>query len=111
MTTALALALAYAGLASLCLGMRRHYRQVWNLDAGPVARAALRIGGWLCLALSLLASVAVWGEATGAVAWLGALSAAGFLLIFLLPYTPRLAAVLALVGPVVATVSVFVGRG
>ena len=105
MMAVLALSLAYTGLAGLCLAMPRHHRQVWTRDPRPAARTGLRVAGWLCLALSPLPCVVVWGAAAGTVAWFGVLSAAGFVLAFSLPHAPRATAVLGLFTPVVAALS------
>ncbi|BAN50196.1 DUF3325 domain-containing protein [Metapseudomonas resinovorans] len=84
--------LAYVGMLALCLGMERHFKQVWQRSPRPALRHGLRAGGWLALVLSLLASVAAWGWAMGPVGWFGLISLAGFGLVLLLPYRPRLAA-------------------
>ena len=90
--TMLGFSLAYAGFTGICLSMSRHHRQIWGRDASRKRRAGFRVAGWLCLALSLLPCLVAWGEAAGTVAWFGVLSAAGFVLAFLLPYAPRIAA-------------------
>ena len=105
MMAMLALSLAYTGLAGLCLAMPRHHRQVWTRDPRPAARTGLRVAGWLCLVLSPLPCVVVWGAAAGTVAWFGVLSAAGFVLAFSLPHAPRATAVLGLFTPVIAALS------
>ncbi|BCD84264.1 hypothetical protein PSm6_06710 [Pseudomonas solani] len=84
--------LAYGGMLALCMGMERHFKQVWQRLPAPLLRRGLRVGGWLALGLSLVASVAAWGWAMGPVGWFGMLSLAGFGLVLLLPYQPRLAA-------------------
>ncbi len=98
----LALALAYAGFVALCLAMDRHHGQVFRHRAVPWQRQALRLVGWLLLAASLPACIAGWGWPVGLVAWFGILSAAGLLLVFLLPYAPRVTAALALALPLCA---------
>ncbi|MCY1269551.1 hypothetical protein D9M68_246000 [compost metagenome] len=90
----LVLALGYAGLAGLCLGMDRHHLQVWPRKSAARQRL-LRLAGWLLLAAALWPCLRAWGNAVGPVVWLGALSAAAFTLVLLLPYRPRLAAGLA----------------
>ena len=85
------LLLAYAGMAALCQGLERHYKQVWQCLPPPRRRRALRLLGWALLAASFAASVAAWGWATGPVGWFGQISLAGFALVLLLPYQPRLA--------------------
>ncbi|MBM7062628.1 DUF3325 domain-containing protein [Pseudomonas sp. UL073] len=91
---ALGSALAFAGLAGLCLGMDRHHKQVWAGKA-PRRQRALRLAGWLLLALALWPCLQVWGSAVGPVVWCGLLSAAALGLVLLLPYAPRLTAALA----------------
>ena len=108
MMAMLALSLAYTGMAGLCLAMPRHHRQVWTRDPPPAARTGLRVAGWLCLALSPLPCVVVWGAAAGTVAGFGVLSTAGFVLAFSLPHAPRTTAVLGLFTPVVAAFSAII---
>ncbi|CAD5106411.1 DUF3325 domain-containing protein [Zestomonas carbonaria] len=91
------LLLAYGGMLALCLGLERHYKQVWKRPSSTLRRA-LRAAGWLALAASFAASVLAWGWAMGPVGWFGLISLAGFALVLLLPYAPRLAVVLAGVG-------------
>ncbi|UVE17865.1 DUF3325 domain-containing protein [Pseudomonas sp. LS44] len=81
-------ALSFAGMAGLCLGMDRHHQQVWARKA-PRRQRALRLAGWLLLALALWPCLQVWGSAVGPVVWCGLLSAAALSLALLLPYGPR----------------------
>ncbi|MDH4610862.1 DUF3325 domain-containing protein [Pseudomonas sp. BN102] len=90
------LVLAYGGMLALCLGLERHYKQVWQRLPAPSLRRALRSGGWLALGASLAACVAAWGWAMGPVGWFGLMSLAGFGLVLLLPYRPLLAVYLPL---------------
>lgn len=85
------LLLAYAGMLGLCQGLERHYKQVWQRVPAPWLRRGLRLLGWGLLAASFLACVAAWGWAMGPVGWFGLISLAGFALVLLLPYQPRLA--------------------
>jgi hypothetical protein len=85
-----ALALAYAGMAGLCLAMERHHKQVWRRHAAPAAARRLRYGGALLLALALWPCLAGWGASVGPLLWLGVLSAGALPLALLLPYAPRL---------------------
>jgi len=101
-----AFCLAYAGFSSLCLGMDRHYEEVFDRELPRRHRTPLRLFGWLALALSLWASADVWGWSYGTVEWIGILSIAGLLLIWLVAYRPVPALVAgglcAVVAPVVA---------
>ena len=97
--------LAYGGMLALCMGLERHFKQVWQCLPTPLLRRGLRAGGWFGLGLSLVASVGAWGWAMGPVGWFGLISLAGFALVLLLPYRPRLAVWLPLgVAPIVALV-------
>lgn len=92
----LAIALCYAGMAGLCLAMDRHHSQVWKAKA-PTRQRLLRVAGWLLLALAVWPCVQIWGGAVGPVVWCGMLSVGAFTLVLLLPYRPRIAALLAAV--------------
>ena len=98
----LSFALAYAGFAAVCLALDRHYRQVWGRPPARCTATLLRVVGYPLLGLAAVPCVAALGGATGFVMWLGVLSAAALPLIFLLPFAPRAAALLAVVAPAVA---------
>ncbi|MDG9924982.1 MULTISPECIES: DUF3325 domain-containing protein [unclassified Pseudomonas] len=85
------LLLAYAGMVGLCQGLERHHKQVWQRVPTPRLRRGLRLAGWVLLAASFAACVAAWGWAMGPVGWFGQICLAGFTLVLLLPYWPRLA--------------------
>ena len=89
----------YGGMLGLCLAMDRHHAQILHGRPRPQVRTALRAGGWLLLGVALWLCTLAWGWAVGPVAWFGLLSAAALGLAFLLPYAPRFAAWLALLGP------------
>lgn len=95
---------AYAGFASLCLAMNRHHQHAWQRTPSPAVATTLKVFGWSLLGISLLACILSRNWSLGLVAWVGALSAAVLVLVFLLPYKPRTAAALALVAPVAAAV-------
>lgn len=93
----LGLALAYAGMAGLSLGMNRHAAQVWptrKLTNG--GQRTLRLAGWLLLAAALPPCLWAWGTAVGIVAWIGLVTCGALLVVWLLAYRPRPAALLAL---------------
>lgn len=91
--------LCYAGFAGLCLGMERHYRDLVGRAPQPRISWALRLGGALLLMVALWAAiVADGGWSMGLVHWGAALMGSAVLLVFLLPYRPRLAVGLAVAG-------------
>ena len=106
--TLAAFCLAYAGFSALCLGMDRHYEDVFDRELPRRHRLSLRLFGWIALALSLWASAEVWGWSYGTVEWIGILSIAGLLLIWFLTFRPRAAltagGLCALAAPVLAVV-------
>jgi hypothetical protein len=106
MMSVAAFCLAYAGFAALCLGMDRHYETVFGRALPRRHRAPLRAFGGAALVLSLWASAAVWGWRYGMVEWIGILTLAGLLLIWLVSFRagPALAVggVCAVAAPVLA---------
>jgi hypothetical protein len=95
------LLLAYAGMLGFCLSKERHWKQLVN----PRVPAALRrlcvpVGGVL-LGLAVYAACQVWPSGMGVVGWFGLISLAGFALLMLIPYAPRLAMSLPLAGGLV----------
>jgi hypothetical protein len=95
---ALSLTLAYAGMLLLCLGMERHWKQV----ASPRLPARLRractpLGGAL-LALAVSGCGLIWPAGMAWVAGFGMISLAGLALLLLLPYAPRVALGLPVLG-------------
>lgn len=90
------LLLAYTGMLSLCLGLERHYKQIWQRAPSALLRRLLRLGGWLALTGSFATSVLAWGWAMGPVGWFGLMSVAGITLVLLLPYAARLPIVIAI---------------
>lgn len=83
------LLLAYSGMLGLCLGVERHFKQVWQRVPGTVLRRSLRLAGWSGLVASFAASVVAWGWAMGPIGWFGLISLAGLALVLLLPYRAK----------------------
>ena len=98
----LALALAYAGLTSLSLAMKRHHDQVMGRKLPPERVRYYRWPGWLLLALSLWVTLTVWPLGLALFMAVGLVAIAGLPLVFLLPYRARLAGRLAVALPVLA---------
>lgn len=94
----LATLLSYAGFTALCLSLDRHHHEVFNRKPGERRRLLLRLGGWLLLGLSLPAAIMASGWSFGLVEWMAGLMASASLLVWLLPYRPRVAVGLAPLG-------------
>lgn len=104
----LAFALAYAGFLALCLSMDRHHQDLMGRRPSQPRSQALRVAGWLLLALSTWPCVAAWGWAIGSVGWIGLLTAAALPMVFLLPYAPRAALAL---GPALPALALLLSVG
>ncbi|ASK33720.1 DUF3325 domain-containing protein [Alloalcanivorax mobilis] len=104
----LALALAYAGLTALALGMKRHHQSLLGAKPSDARLRAFRVTGWALIALMLLCCLRLWPLGLALSLAFGLATLAGLPLIFLLPYRPRLAARLALALPLAAGVGVWV---
>lgn len=101
-----AVLLSYAGFTALCLAMEKHHGELLRRKPTRVQRRMLGVAGWCLLAASLGAAVNAAGWAMGLVNWTAGLMAGAVLLVWLLPYQPRLALGLAaaslLVSPLAA---------
>ena len=87
--------LSYAGFSALCLAMERHHQDMLGRRPSPSRKVQLRVAGWALLALSLWVSVLSAGWAMGLVRWTAVLMGSAVFLVWLLPYRPRWALVLA----------------
>lgn len=96
-----AIALSYTGFTALCLSMERHYSDLLGHKPSPRARLGLRVTGWLLLLATLCATISNAGWAMGLVHGSTVLMATVVLLVWLLPYQPRLALALAGAGVIV----------
>lgn len=99
------LVLAYAGMLGFCLGKERHWKQLVNPRISIRLRRFCMPAGALLLGLSIIAALRVWPGGMALVAWFGLISLTGFALLMLIPYAPRLAAVLPIAGGVLWAVS------
>ena len=103
----LALLMCYAGFTALCLSTDRHHGELLHSKPSARRRWALRVMGWLLLALSIWPAVTLAGWGQGLVEWCAVLMLSALLLVLLLPYRPRLALILAGVGLVASPVAAF----
>lgn len=90
------LLIAYSSFACLALAMPRHYQLVFKKPVTAYWQLSFRLAGWMLCLLSLwlcLSQAISWS--IGLVEWLGCLTGAAVIFIFLLPYLPRMAAILA----------------
>ncbi|MBC3411942.1 DUF3325 domain-containing protein [Pseudomonas sp. SWRI107] len=101
--------IGFAGFASLCLAMEKHFNELLKRKPTAVQRKALRVAGWALLLVSLLLAVQVRGLALGLVEWVAVLMAGVTLWVFGLPYQPRLllaaAAASCVLGPLLAVLA------
>ena len=90
-TACAALAGAFSGFAFLGLALDRHWADIHGRgsEPSPSQRRQLRWFGGGQLLLSLLACLALRGNAQGWVLWLGALTAAGWMAVLMLTYAVR----------------------
>lgn len=95
------LLLAYAGMLCFCLGKERHWKQLVNPRVPTWLRRLCAPLGGLLLGVAIYASCQVWPGGMAVVGWFGLISLAGFALLLLLPYAPRLAVSLPLLGGLV----------
>ncbi len=83
--------LAFGGFAALSLAMERHYEDAFDRTLSRPQQRALRGLGSAALGLSLWVCALADGWSYGSIQWIGLLTAAGLLLIWILTYAPRLA--------------------
>ena len=95
----LCLALCISACGALCLGLPRHFEQVFKRKPQPWQRYPLRITGWLLLALAIWSASTALGVAIGLVCWSLALTVAAIGQAWLLTYQPRLMLPLSLLAP------------
>lgn len=95
------LMLAYAGMLGICLAKERHWKQLAHPRVPVRLRPLCMPLGVLLLGFAGYAASQVWPGGMALVGWFGLISLAGFALLLLIPYAPRLAAGLPLLGAVV----------
>lgn len=89
LTCLLAYALAYAGMASLSLGMEKHYVQARGSDLTASRKKLFKATGWSLLILAVLPAIYGWGLTIGIVVWTGFVSLAAISVVLVLSYFPR----------------------
>jgi hypothetical protein len=97
--------LAYAGMLGFCMGKERHWKQLANPRVPSELRRLCVPVGCLLLGLAVYASCQVWPGGMAVIGWFGLISLAGFALLMLLPYAPRLAVSLPLIGGLIWAVA------
>ena len=80
---------AYAGFTALCAITRRNVPLVWTTPPSRGLVRALRVAGYVLLALSWVPCYLQWDVPMGTAAWLMNLSASAFALVFPFAYAPR----------------------
>ena len=80
---------AYAGFAALCAITRRNVPLVWTTPPSRGVVTALRVAGFLLLALSWIPCYLNWDVPMGTAAWAMNLSASAFALVFPFSYAPK----------------------
>jgi len=110
-TTALllSLSLAYSGMLGFCLGMERHWKQLASARLPVVARRICTPFGGALLGLSGWVATDIWSSAMAVVAWFGMISLTGLALVLLMPYKPRQALSIPLLGALLTVLSSVLG--
>lgn len=98
----LSLALCVSAFGSLCLGMPRHFEQVFKRKPQPLLQRSLRWLGWLLLGLAILPAINTLGPSVGLALWASALTIAAIGQVLLLTYQPRLIMPASLLAPLLA---------
>jgi len=95
------LVLAYAGMLGFCLGKERHWKQLIDPRISVRLRPLCAPIGAVLLCLAAFAALRVWPGGMALVGWFGAVSLAGFALLMLIPYAPRVVTMLPVLGGVI----------
>jgi hypothetical protein len=80
---------AYAGFAALCAITTRNVPLVWTTPPTRGVVTALRMAGYLLLALSWIPCYSNWDVPMGTTAWVMNLAVSGFALVFPFAYAPK----------------------
>jgi hypothetical protein len=80
---------AYAGFAALCSITKRNVPLVWTTPPSHGVVWALRVVGFLLLALSWLPCYLNWDAPMGTAAWVMNLGTSGLALVFPFAYAPK----------------------
>ncbi|WP_185267584.1 DUF3325 domain-containing protein [Halopseudomonas xiamenensis] len=98
----LSLALCISAFGSLCLGMPRHFEQVFKRKPHPWQQRTLRLLGWGLLGLAIVPAIHALGPSVGLALWASALTIGALLQGLLLTYRPGLVVPLSLLAPLLA---------
>jgi hypothetical protein len=80
---------AYAGFSALCAITTRNVPLVWTTPPTRGIVTALRVAGYLLLALSWIPCYLNWDVPIGTAAWVMNLAASAFALVFPFAYAPK----------------------
>ncbi|WP_263262661.1 DUF3325 domain-containing protein [Pseudomonas sp. RIT-PI-S] len=103
--------LCYAGFSALCLAMERHHLDLLGARPGAARQRALRLSGWVLLAVAMAVLIASGGWAMGLIRFCGLAMASAGLLVGLLPYRPKLALTLAALALPIALLRALLQQG
>ncbi|GFM89076.1 hypothetical protein PSCICO_44750 [Pseudomonas cichorii] len=103
----LAALFCYIGFTALCLSMPRHYGELLSGLLTERRSRALKLAGWLFLAVSSVVAVNDAGWGVGLAQWFAVLMISAVLLVFLMPFKPRWVLKLACFGLVLCPFAVF----
>lgn len=99
--------LCYTGFTALCLSMSKHYGELLHRKLKVSRSRLLKVIGGSCLSLSLWVALDSATLGMALVQWCAALMACALLLVFLLPFRPKLALLLAAFSVLLSPVAAF----
>ncbi|MBL4602634.1 MAG: DUF3325 domain-containing protein [Emcibacteraceae bacterium] len=82
--------LTFIASVALCLGMKRHHRQIWGRAPEKQTVLLCRFGGWGLMAIGIALCVFELGGPLGFVTWFGLFAACTLMLNFALPYVAEI---------------------
>lgn len=110
MTIAASSLLCLAAFVALALSLSRHHRDVFVTALPPGREHALRLVGWVLVALSLVPPIADLGPGIGLASWFAGATLSGLCTALLMTYRPRLTMPAALVSLPLAAAALCLSR-